>query len=182
MITRAKMIALAAALIVVCGVYLAFAQWGGASQPPLCLAVKDVKLRIVEATFVTKLEGVSSRFEEQKPDQFRGLVLTIEVKKPAGGDLTLVAADYALHYRYGDSSDVAPCHGLSTFSTRKDEDRPMNLFKSGYGRTTTGLSTTKAETVFVDVFFMNMEPETSEIHLLVAQPVGATFRTTGWKP
>ena len=151
------------------------------TPPPLALQSRDVKIEIVDATFVRKLEGVSTKFEESQPDKFRGLVLTVKVKKPAGSGLTFVAQDFTLHYRYGQSSDVAKCFGLSSFSVDKNVDRPMSLWTHGIGRSSTGLATTKAETLFIDLFFQYMEPETSELHLLVAQPLAKSFQTSGWK-
>ena len=180
MTTRFKTSMVVLSLALVCGVSLALAQQRGASEPPLMFPVNDVKLKIIGATFVTKVQGVSNRFEETQLDKFRGLVLTLEVTKPAGRELTFVAQDFNLHYYYGEKSDVSRCQGLSTFSTQQDVDRPMKLVKN-VGRMSTGISTVKAETVFVDLFFQFMEPDTSKLHLFVAQPVGTSFQTTGWK-
>lgn len=168
-------------LVLAGGVSLSLAQQERANEPPLPLQIKDVQFRIVEATFVNKLETADARFEETELDLYRGLVLTVQVKKAAGSELTLVAQDFPLHYRYGAKSDVARCEGLSTFSKQEDVDRTMSLYPGGLGRSSTGLSTTKAGTIYVDMFFQFMEPDTSELYLFVAQPVGATFETTGWE-
>ena len=170
-----------AALALAGGGSFAPAGAGQPSGPPLLLPVEDVHFRIVGATFVSELQGTSTRFQETRLEKYRGLVLTVEIKKTPGEQLTLVAQDLALHYRYGTNSDVASCYGLSTFSKEEDTDRAMNLYRAGWGRTTTGLSTTKLGVVYVDMFFQNMEPETSDLFLLVAQPVGAYFKTSGWK-
>jgi hypothetical protein len=148
---------------------------------PDLVDLKKVNLAVVEAYFVTKLHGGVTRFEETKPDKYRGLVLTLKITKPAGEPLSLREADLVLHYRRGSSSDVARCFGLSGFSTSRDVDRPMSLHQNGTGMSETGPATTKAETIYVDVFFQYMESDTSELHLLVAQPVGASFTTKGWK-
>jgi len=150
--------------------------------PPDALDVTKAKFQIVGATFVTKVQGANAtRFEESQLDKFRGLILTVQVTKPAGEELTLFAQDFVLHYRFGDKTDVARCQGLSGFSGQMDVDRPMSLFANGIGRTTTGLSTTKLDTMYLDLFFQFMEPNTSDIHLFVAQPTGAWFQTNGWK-
>ncbi len=75
----------------------------------------------------------------------------------------------------------AACSGLSNFSTIMDTDRTMNLFALGYGSTSTGLATMKRETVYVDAFFQNMESDTRDLYLLIAQPIGAHLKTEGWQ-
>ena len=167
-------------LALVCGVSLSLAEQQEANKPPLAFPVKDVKLKIVGATFVSRLQGVSKRFEATRPEKFRGVVLTVEVRKPAGMELTFVAQDFNLHYRYGAKSDVSRCQGLSTFSVQKDIDRPMKLINN-VGRMSTGISTVKAKIVFIDLFFQYMERDTSKLHLFVAQPVSASFQTKGWE-
>jgi hypothetical protein len=180
MTTRRKVTVMVLSLALVCAASSLLAQKVWAADPPLAFPANDVSLRIVGATFVTKLEGMTNRFEESEPDEYRGLVLTVEVRKPAGEEVTFIGQDFTLHYRYGDSSDVSPCNGLSTFSAEKDVDRQMKLFRR-VGRVTTGLSTTQAEIVYVDMFFQYMEAETSDLYLFVAQDSGASFRTSGWK-
>ncbi len=181
MISRLATTMIVAFLALAGGVSISLAQQERASEPPLALQVKDVQFRIVGATFVSKLQALNVRFSESKMDRYRGLVLTVEIKKAPGSELALVAQDLPLHYRYGTKSDVAQCQGLSTFSKQEDVDRAMSLYTQGLGRSSTGLSTTKAGIVYVDMFFQFMEPETSELHLFVAQPVGAAFETTGWE-
>jgi hypothetical protein len=149
--------------------------------PPNILAVGKLKIQIVGATFMAKMTGANASYEETQPDNFRGLVVTLQVKKPAGEELTFYAQDFVLHYRFGKQTDVARCQGLSTFSTQQDADRTMMLYRTGIGSLSTGLATTKADVVYVDLFFQYMEPGTSDIHLFIAQPVGASFKTDGWK-
>ena len=157
------------------------AQASGTGEPPMAFNVKEVTIRIVSATFVSSLEGVNARYNDES-SKYRGLVLTVEVKKSADSVLTCFSQDFTLHYRYGNQSDIVRCVGMSTFSAQQDVDRPMTFFASGQGRAATGLSTTKLSTLYLDLFFQGLEPETSDVHLLVAQPIGASFKTTGWKP
>lgn len=148
---------------------------------PLVLNTNKVKIEITDVAFVKELDGAVGRFQETDPEKYRGVVVTLSIHKAAGESLTLLAQDFCLHYRYGNQVDVAPCIGLSTFATTQDAERPMKFFARGRGTATTGASTAKSETVYVDVFFQNMEKDTSDIHLLVAQPIGASFKTQGWK-
>jgi len=140
-----------------------------------------VRFQIVDATFVTKLDSEKAQFAETKPDQYHGLVVTLQIAKAPGVEVTLTCQDIALHYRYGVNSDVARCYGLSGYSIRQDEDRAMALYSQGWGKSTTGLATTKSGTVYIDVFFQNMEPETRDLYLFIAQPTGAHFVSQGWK-
>lgn len=162
-------------------VQAAFGQAGNGAPPPFMTDLGSLDIEIVGATFVAKLDGVNARFEESQSDMFRGLVLTLRIKKPAAQELTLVAQDLALHYSYGRGVDVAKCQGLSAFSSQRDVDRPITLYRLGLGRVTTGIATTKSDVVFIDAFFQYMEPGTSDLFLFVAQPVGASFKTNGWK-
>ncbi len=66
------------------------------------------------------------------------------------------------------------------FSKSQDVDRPMKLIRNA-GSMTTGTSTIKGSTFYMDLFFQNMEPDTRDLHLFVAQPVGASFSAKGWK-
>jgi len=153
-----------------------------AGTAPGVLDLKKVKIEIVGATFVKELTGVNNAvFKESNPSKYRGLVLTLKVQKPAGEELTLYCQDLVLHYRYGDKSDVARCYGISAFSVGNDVDRPMFLSPQGLASSSTGAATTKASVVYVDLFFQNMEPDTSELHLFVAQPIGASYKTDGWR-
>jgi len=179
-VTKRLAATMAVTFLVLAGGVSLWAQQERTDEPSPPLRLKDVQFRIVGAAFVSKLEATDARFTETQLDLYRGLVLTVEIKKAPGSELTLVAQDLPLHYRYGTKSDVARCQGLSTFSKQQDVDRAMSLYPGGLGRSTTGLSTTKAGTVYVDMFFQYMEPETSELYLFLAQPASAVFETEGW--
>jgi hypothetical protein len=150
-------------------------------NPPDVFDLGKVRLQIVDATFVTKLDSEKAQFAESKPDQYHGLVVTLQITKAAGDEVTLTCQDIALHYRYGINADVARCYGLSSYTTRQDEDRVMALYSQGWGKSTTGPAATKNGTVYIDVFFQNMEPTTSDLYLFIAQPTGAHFVSQGWK-
>jgi len=165
---------------------LAVATLAGEPPPAPAAGAPDlvdwsrVKLEIVGVTFVRKLEGLNGTFEEPEPAKYRGMLLTLRLTKPEGDELHLLAPDFTVHYRYGESSDVSPCRGMSTFSTSPDVDRPVRFFSNGYGAMTTGAATQKAATVYLDLFFENMEPDTRDIHLLVARPIGVSIDSRGW--
>jgi hypothetical protein len=168
-----------ASLTLAIGLYLpAIAQ---NPNPSDVFDLSKVNFQIVDATFVTKLDSQKAQFAETKPDQYHGLIVTLRIAKTAGEELTLTCQDIALHYRYGQQSDIARCYGLSSYTTRQDEDRSMALYSQGWGTSTTGLATTKSGTVYIDVFFQNMESNTSDLYLFIAQPTGAHFTSRGWK-
>ena len=150
-------------------------------NPPDVFDLSKVKFQIVDATFVTKLDSAKAQFTESKPDQYRGLIVTVKIAKAAGAELALTCQDIALHYRYGLQTDVARCYGLSNYSILQNEDRVMALYSQGWGKSITGPVATKSDTVYIDLFFQNMEPETSDLYLFMAQPTGAHFTTPGWK-
>lgn len=152
-----------------------------AEAVPSVLDLKKVKIEIVDALFVKELKGVNADYKAKAEGKYRGMILVLKVQKPAGEELTLNAQDMVLHYRFGSQSDIAKCSGISTFSLGNDMDRPMTLFESGRGGATTGPSTIKASVIYIDLFFQFMEPDTSELYLLFAQPIGVSFKTAGWR-
>jgi hypothetical protein len=154
------------------------------AQNPVPSDVVDlnkVRLKIVDAVFVTKLNSEKAQFEESKPRQYHGLIVTVRVMKTAGEKLALTCQDINLHYRYSQESDVASCYGLSNFTTQQSEDRFMSLYSQGYGTSTTEQAATLSDTVYVDVFFQKMEPQTRDLYLFISQPTGAHFTTPGWR-
>lgn len=171
-------------VLVLC-VLLQGAALGVRAAPPMdrgdALDVKRAKVTIESVLFVTELSGINARFKETQPDNYRGMVLTAKIAKPAGEPLTLYAQDVVLHYNYGSKNDVARCTGLSTFSLTNDADRPMQFSSSGLVSATTGVNTLKATEIYVDLFFQNMESDTSQVELYVAQPIGARYIAKGWK-
>jgi hypothetical protein len=148
-------------------------------NPPEVMDLSKASFQIVDATYVTKLEGSGNIFNETNPDKYHGLIVTVRITKQAGAELTVACQDIALHYRYGLNSDIARCYGLSSFSVQQKEDRPMSLYKEGWGRSTTGIAATQIGTVYIDVFFQHMEPNTSDLYLFIAQPTGAHFISQG---
>ncbi len=153
----------------------------GARSIPGLLDFSKLKIEIVAANFVTEYGGITSRYTTDKPEEHRGLVLTLRISKPADTPVKLHVADIALHYYYGNKYDVAPCKGVSSFSTELKTDRPMKFSKVGFGSTSTGIFSMQAGVVYVDLFFRSMEPNTGNLYLLIAQPVGISFKTEGYK-
>ena len=149
--------------------------------PSEVIDLSKVRLQIVDATFVTKLDSAKAKFEESKPNQYHGLIVTVRVTKTPEEPLTLTCQDINLHYRFGQESDVASCYGLSNYTTQQFKDRFMSLYSQGYGKSTTGQAATRSGTVYVDVFFQKMEPQTRELYLFLSQPTGAHFTTPGWR-
>jgi hypothetical protein len=178
MIVSARKLTLAALLTLAVGLAApAFAQ---DNNPPDALDLSKVRLQVVDATFVANLQGTNATYKETQLDKYRGLILTVKVTKQPGVPLTVICQDINIHYRFGESSDVAKCFGLSTFSAQQDEDRAMSLYSLGWGKSSTGASTTKSGTVYFDVFFQNMEPETHDVHLFWGQSIGVEYTTHGW--
>ena len=152
---------------------------------PDVLDLDRVGLRIVDVFYAKELKGVNASYEQKSPEKYRAILVTVEVTKPAGEELTLYAQDFSLHYYYTDEgeteSDIAPCQGISVYSTSLKVDRPLYLSRQGRKSSTTGTASTKEETIYVDLFFDYFEPTTSEIYLMVARPVVAPFKTEGWQ-
>lgn len=180
--SRLRYVVMAVALALV-GLGPAGQTWSEDTAIPGLVDLSRLKVEIASAVFLTSLDSDGAEFNETRPDQYRGLVVTVRLTKPAGSELTLHPADFSLHYRRaGGEYDVAPCHGISSFSTAAEVDRAMSFFSGGWGSVSTGASTLGADTVYADLFFQNMESDTRELHVLVAQPVGARFATPGWSP
>lgn len=155
---------------------------GDDAQAPGVFPAGACEMTIVGQAFVRELTAENAQFTESQADKYRGLVVTLKITKPADLPLTLHAQDLPLHYRYGDSYDVAICMGLSAFSTTANTERAMQLSSSAYVKSTTGTATTQAATVYVDAFYQYMEPAVSGLEVLVAQPVGAQAKSAGWRP
>jgi hypothetical protein len=145
------------------------------------LDARNARVTIEAATFVTELGSTNASYKEVQPDKYRGVVVTLRIQKAENEPLTIFAQDVSLHYRYGKRRDVARCTGISSFSMTRDAERPLTFFALGVGSITTGVNTGRASEVFVDVFLQGMEPDTSEIDLYIAQPIGARRVTQGWK-
>lgn len=145
---------------------------------PGAIDVRAVSFEIEGAKFVEQITGLNGTFRHNEPDKFRGLVLTVRITKPAGVEFVLHPADFALHYYHGNIPDVAPCHGMSFFSQKREDERQLMFFQSGFGKMT---SQSESRTVYLDLFFNGMEPDTGEMHLFVAQPVGARYVSSGWR-
>jgi hypothetical protein len=151
-------------------------------NPPEVLDLSKVSFQIINVTFMSKLEGGNKKnFLETDLATYRGLVVTLRITKVAGAELTLPCMDINLHYRYGDQHDIANCHVLSNFTTQQYEGRTLNLWPGGWGRVTTGAAATTSSTVYIDVFFEHLEPNTSDLYILIAQPTGSHFTSQGWK-
>ncbi len=148
---------------------------------PKAIDFSAVKMEIANAEFVTKLEGQTSTYNAQDDGEYRALLLTIKVTKPAGTVLAIEAPDLCIHYYFGEDDDVVPCRGLSSFSTALESDRPLRLFERGYGETETQKYSTNADTVYFDAVFTMLEPNVSDVYLFVGKQV-AEVHTEGWKP
>lgn len=150
----------------------------------------QVKMEVTGVVFMDEVQGTGGRrmtIPEDKRDKWRLGIVTLKVTKPAGTRFTLAAADLALHYYHGEQTEVAPCEGLSSFSSSDDSDRPMELSQTmgpGFTKQTTGAKTTQASVIYMDAVFGFMEPDTSEIWVCLGQPVtdrGFTVASGLWK-
>jgi len=148
---------------------------------PALLDLDKIKFDIVAVTFVKELDGAGARYRATQPDKYQAAVVTLRVAKAKGQPLRLHVPDFSLHYHRTNDYDVVGCTGISGFSTVLDQDRPMTFFAAGFGKTFTGLATTAAEQVYVDLFFGNIENDVTDVYLLVGQASGASFRTKGWR-
>ena len=159
-------------------------------QCPLVLDLNQgIRAEIVDIHFTDELQatyGRSLSIPEDKKDKIRFGLVTIKITKPAGQRLTLAAADLTLHYYHGDRTEVAPCEGISFFSTNDNVDRLLDMPRHagpGFLKQTTGAKSTKAGEVYIDATFFYMEPDTSEVWLCIAQPTsGQPFPAGGWTP
>lgn len=154
---------------------------------PLTVPATSVLMEIVDIVFTDVVQGAGGNKmalnEEQKKNLRLGLV-TVKVTKPAGMRLSLAAADLTLHYYHGSEAEVAPCEGISSFSTSLDTDRPMELSKTmgpGFTKQHTGARATQVSVLYFDAVFGFMEPDTKECWLCVGQPsTSAPFASKGW--
>ena len=96
--------------------------------------------------------------------------------------LDLHANDWVLHYRHGQQTGVARANGVSIFSVVPDAQRPIVGHPEGRCSSRTSPEATEAETVYVEMFLSSLPPDARDLHVLVAQPVGAYFRSRGWSP
>jgi hypothetical protein len=149
---------------------------------PAMLDLATLQIEAVEASYVTELRGSNASFRTTEPDKFRALVLTLRITKPSDMPLRLYAPDFTLHYTYGSTFDVSQCTGLSGFSTSQNVDRIMTLADRGYLSVAAAGEVKKASVLYVDVFFPGLEPDSRDLHLLVARPTGAMLSTGGWTP
>jgi len=149
---------------------------------PGALDLRNLRIEVLKTRFVRELTAANASYRQPRPDKFRGLLLTVRIRKPRGRALTLYTQDFSVHYTYaGAKFDVAPCQGISAFSTRRSADRPLRLSAQCRLSSSTGAAAMRADTVYVDLFFDFFERDTSELHLLVGRPVGAPLKTSGWK-
>jgi hypothetical protein len=143
---------------------------------------------VVDVQFIDEIQGVQGnkiKLNDEQKKKARLALVTVKITKPAGKRLTLAAADMTLHYNHGDQTEVAPCEGLSAFSTTNDGDRAMNLSQSmgpGFVKSPTAAKCIAAGTVYVDGVFAFMEGDTREVWVCLGQPVSRKpFATQGWR-
>ena len=151
----------------------------GQDSPPDMLVASELGIEIAGEQFVAEIQGVNSTLSNNS-SEYRILVLTLKITKSAGLPLTLEAPDWVLHYYYENGTDVAPCQGVSYFSTMAGADRPMRV--GNREKSSTQAATTASDEVYVDLLFGGMEASTGQMHLLLAQPIGASFNSNGYRP
>lgn len=133
------------------------------------------QFEIVQMSFMSRIESL--RYEHRIPataaDQYRFAVVTLKITKPAGTSLSLAAADLTLHYYHGNEEEVAPCEGLSWFKSEPTSQVPllMNPIPGpGFIKQTTSPGMAGSTTVYLDVVFGFMEPDTKECWVCIGQP------------
>jgi len=168
----------------------AAAQGGafGMKIAPLVVPLQQVKMSIAGIRFtgqVPGMDGNQMKLPDERLKSYRIGVVTIRIQKPAGMQLTIAAADLTLHYYHGNSVEVAPCEGISVFSTAAAMARGMKLPRTsgpGWVKMRTDANATQASEVYVDAVFGMMEPNTRECWLCVGQPTAAVpFTSQGWR-
>lgn len=194
MLGSRRVLALAASLAAT-GAFLAEqaagpSQTAGARRCPLWINMdpaSGIRCEVVEARFVTEVEGVAGnalRVPKERLHLFRIALVTLKITKPAGQKLTLAAADLSCHYYHGDSVEVAPCEGISSFGMRKDDDRPLSLppmSGPGFTKSTTSARATQAAVVYLDAVFGFIEPDVRDLWVAVGQPITEEpFAVDGW--
>jgi hypothetical protein len=166
----------------------------GAPQPqpgreaPLVLDFQQgIRAELVDLSFVeTVADGTRTMtVAGDKKGRYRLGIATVKISKPAGTRLTLACADLTLHYYHGEEAEVVPCEGMSLFTSRIDSEREVLLGNSdgpGFLKKSTAPRTTETDTVYVDVLFASMEPDTREAWIAVAQVADRTrpFVSRGW--
>lgn len=155
---------------------------------PFFVPMDQAEVTIAGVLFVDEVQGVDGnrmKVPAKSADKFRYALVTIRIKKPAGAKLTIASADLTLHYYHGNEPEVAPCEGISTFSTSADSERPMKLPQMqgpGWLKQTTGARAAEATEVFVDAVFAMIEPEIKEVWVGISQPsTRAAFISKGWQ-
>ena len=144
---------------------------------------------LVGLRFLERVEGSNRSIfiNEDNIGKYRMGVATIAITKPAGAELTIACADVTLHYYYdGDSSDVLPCIGLSTFSTVENTDREIELrpVNTGPGllKKATRSASNASSAVFIDAVFTGLEPTTREAWIAIGNvDAPGPFIAEGWE-
>ena len=171
-------------VIAAAAVVVAIAEYDRAC--PAFLNLETCKVAVVNARFVSDLQGVDFKIKESNVEKYRLLIVTLSLDKPEGMAVTLPCADLTLHYkRQNDAFDVAPCEGLSNFTVSKDEDRGLlcGAPNGGPGWTkvkTQGPASRAATTIYVDALFGKVESDVTNVWVCVGQP-STGHEVKGWE-
>jgi hypothetical protein len=147
------------------------------------------RAELVGLRFADRVEGTNRvvTVNQERIKDYRMAVATVRIEKAEGVELTLACADVTLHYYHsGDTAEVAPCEGLSGFSTVRDTDRSLNLRPPNQGpgflKQSTQAAATAAPVVFIDVLFSGMESSTSDAWIAIGRvDAAAPLRSEGWR-
>ena len=161
-------------------------------EAPLVLDFKrGVQAELVGLNLVKEIvdgdDGRRMSVNEENLAKSRLAVATIKITKPAGTQLTLACADLTLHYYHGETAEVAPCEGMSPYTTALDADREISLsFVDGPGflKKVTATRATEAAVVYIDAVFGGLEPDTREAWIAIGQVFDRNrpFISQGWTP
>ena len=162
---------------------------GAQNEAPALLFDRSVGFRaeLVDMRFAESVEGSerSIAVTDESIDEYRMVIATIRIEKPADTELTLPCADITLHYYHGGTPDVSPCLGMSNFSTVLETDRELEVRPAnsgpGFLKKTTLARASEAATVFVDAIFGSMESDTREAWIAIGQTDAvAPYISEGW--
>jgi hypothetical protein len=142
------------------------------SQPAI-IPLSDVDMQIVRIQFVDEVVTPSGQTLTAPDPTYKVALVTVRVNKPADMGLTIHAADLVLRYEHDNGYDVSPCEGMSGFSLRVDDARPMDMPAipgPDWLRQTTGVPALAAEEIYFDAVFAQVEVSTTAVWLSVSQP------------
>ena len=158
-----RCIILGVAAIIIAGIVVFVVGAQEEEDIPALFNVNTFRAEIVDTMFCKEVIGENGTYKVGDDDKYRAIIVTLCITKPVKTPITIYASDLSLHYRYGDSFDVAPCYGLSNFSRDLEVDRSIRFSEKCRAKKSTGTATLRSDKFYVDAVFAGMEPDTREL-------------------